>query len=141
MATIGAVIPALSSSGPALPATDDYSGIKFLRLSTTTRLRTAWTPGLVLRRILERERAGLPLDAGTVYREDANLVTAARRRFDSWESALKAAGIVPARRRIPPRVSAYTRADIIARLQEHAATGLPVSTAHKLLHSCVSAAR
>ena len=139
MATIGAVIPALSSSGPALPATDDYSGIKFLRLSTTTRLRTAWTPGLVLRRILERERAGLPLDAGTVYREDANLVTAARRRFDSWESALKAAGVGRARRRISPRAVANTRESIIARLQEHAAAGLPASSCHQRLKKYGSA--
>jgi len=139
MATIDAVIPTLSPPCSALPVTDDYSGMKFLRLSTTTRRRTAWTPGLVLRRILERERAGLPLDAGTVYREDANLVTAARRRFDSWESALKAAGVVLARRRVSHRGAANTRESIIARLQEHAAAGLPASSCHQRLKKYGSA--
>lgn len=100
-------------------------------LSTATRCRTVWTPGLILRRILERDRAGLSLKAAAVQRDSANLSNAARRHFGSWDHA-----VMKARKTGAGRMVIHTRDTIIARLREQAAAGLTVSCKHPFLRSC-----
>lgn len=114
------------------PEIDNDSSDAVLRtLSTTTRCRTVWTPDLVLRRILERERVGLSLNAAAVQRDSANLSNAARRHFGSWNRA-----VAKARKAAAGRIVVHTRDTIVARLLEHAATGLPMSTNYPSTKSC-----
>jgi hypothetical protein len=92
-----------------------------------------WTPELILRRILERERAGLSLETAVVRREAVNLASAAHRHFGSWKQAvLKAHETANGQGRNPT----YTRETIIARLQEHAAIGLLMSSKHPMTRLC-----
>lgn len=112
---------------------NDDAGEGTLRtLSATSRCRITWTPGLILRRILERQRAGLSLGAVAVRRDSVNLLSAARRYFGSWPAALIAAGIESSKGTPSSR---YTQESVIARLREQAAAGLPLSTKHPLLRT------
>lgn len=52
-----------------------------------------WSDEEVLRQIRERQAQGLGLNAKTLERESAALITAARRRFPAWHTSLTAAGI------------------------------------------------
>lgn len=52
-----------------------------------------WTDESILERIRERQAQGLDLNAKSVEESDITLITAARRRFDSWHRALEAAGL------------------------------------------------
>jgi len=57
--------------------------------------RSKWSPESVIRSILAREAAGLPLSAKVVLREDPQLNHAAYQHFGNWCQALLAAGILP----------------------------------------------
>ena len=116
---------------PSPTAVNDAPKATLRTLSTATRRRTVWTPGLILRRILERERAGLSLKASAVQRDSANLSNAARRHFGSWEHA-----VMNARKAGSDRIAVHTRETIIALLLEHDATGLPMSTIYPLTKKC-----
>ena len=52
-----------------------------------------WDDNRILEMVREYARAGKPLNAKNVELEDITLITAARRRFDSWHQALTAAGL------------------------------------------------
>lgn len=52
-----------------------------------------WSEEEVLRRLRDRHAEGRPLNAKTMERENVPLITAARRRFPSWDRALSAAGL------------------------------------------------
>jgi hypothetical protein len=59
----------------------------------TIRRYRDWSDEEIVRSVQERHRAGLALNAKRVEREDVPLITAARRRFPSWDGALSAAGL------------------------------------------------
>lgn len=130
-AMVTATTPPETASVPATSAGDDSPEAPLRTLSTKTYCRTVWTPGIILRRILERERTGLSLNASSVQRDSINLWCAARRLFGSWDRA-----VVKARSAGAGRIVAHTRDTIIARLLEHAATGLPMSTVYPLTKAC-----
>jgi hypothetical protein len=52
-----------------------------------------WDDDRILERVRHRAEAGKPLNAKNVEMEDITLITAARRRYDSWHQALIAAGL------------------------------------------------
>ena len=52
-----------------------------------------WSEDEVLQRIRERYAEGKPLNAKTLEKENIALITAARRRFPSWDKTLAAAGL------------------------------------------------
>lgn len=66
-----------------------------------------WNKARVLKAIKSRKKAGKSLASSRVQKEDHSLFCAARRRYDSWDNALKAAGYNPAkiRMRRPPRAA------------------------------------
>lgn len=121
---------------PPAPTTDMEPDARLRTLSTMTRRRTTWTPSLILRRILERERAGLSLESTVVQRDAINLANAARRHFGAWDDA-----VALARRTAQRRMPTHTRESIIAKLRAHAAAGLPVSSSHPMLRDCGQPAR
>jgi len=120
-------------------ATVDATLPQLLFLSSRPPGQIRWTEEQVLRRIYERQRAGLTLTGKDVRREAPQLHGAAGRRFGSWTAALKVAGVKP------PKVSAkrilLSRDYLIARLQEQDAAGLPVSCVHPLLRKYKSVVR
>lgn len=52
-----------------------------------------WSEDVVLRKVRELFAEGKPLNAKTMERENITLITAARRRFPSWDKTLAAAGL------------------------------------------------
>lgn len=95
-----------------------------------------WSRDGILRAVRQRHARGLALNAKTLERDDTALLTAARRRFASWEQALDAAGLCAHRRlrtrcrhcrddgfaRRPPSAGAALAA---ARSQRHPAVRRP----------------
>ena len=65
----------------------DYSRIRRYR---------EWTGNAIIHRLQEMHRQGINLNARHVEAMDITLITAARRKFLSWEGALEAAGLDPA---------------------------------------------
>jgi hypothetical protein len=59
----------------------------------TIRRYQEWDDDRILDRLKEYAEAGKPLNAKNVELDDITLITAARRRFDSWHLALSAAGL------------------------------------------------
>jgi hypothetical protein len=59
----------------------------------TIRRYQEWDDDRILDRVREYAHAGKPLNAKNVEQDDITLITAARRRFDSWHLALTAAGL------------------------------------------------
>lgn len=116
---------------PMTTAANGKAEARLRTLSTTSRRRVAWTPGLILRRILERERAGLSVKASAVQRDAAGLAGAAQRHFGSWSRA-----VTKAHRAANGQRTVYTQETIIALLREHAATGASMSTNHPLTKLC-----
>ena len=112
---------------------------QLLFLSSRPPGQIRWTEEQVLRRIYERQRAGLPLNRADVQREAPCLLGAAHRKFGSWATALKAAGVIQTAI-IRPNV-VYTRESIISRLREHSAAGLPLSSNHPRLRNGKKAVR
>lgn len=55
--------------------------------------RKTWTPDLVIRRLLERYRAGLPMRSKDVDVDDRNLRLTTIRIFGSWTAGLESAGL------------------------------------------------
>lgn len=91
-----------------------------------------------------RYRAGLPVNAQSLHREDSRLLAAGRRHFGSWKAALTAAQVpIPSRRQHGrhPR-GHWTRERLIHTITHHAWVGDPLH-AHamqKLNNRLVSAA-
>jgi len=52
-----------------------------------------WDDDRILNMVREFHTSGVELNAKTMEQEDITLITAARRRFDSWHKALTAAGL------------------------------------------------
>jgi hypothetical protein len=52
-----------------------------------------WDDDRILEMVRDYAQKGKPLNAKNVEQEDITLITAARRRFDSWHNALIAAGL------------------------------------------------
>lgn len=52
-----------------------------------------WDDERILQQVRDLHRGGRGLNAKTMEQEDIALITAARRRFDSWHKALTAAGL------------------------------------------------
>ncbi len=52
-----------------------------------------WSDDEILRRVRDLYAQGIPLNAKTMERENITLITAARRRFPSWDRTLTAAGL------------------------------------------------
>ena len=52
-----------------------------------------WDDTRIIERVKEMQRGGHGLNAKNMEQEDITLITAARRRFDSWHHALTAAGV------------------------------------------------
>jgi hypothetical protein len=59
----------------------------------TIRRYQEWDDDRILDKVREYACAGKPLNAKNVEQDDITLITAARRRFDSWHLALTAAGL------------------------------------------------
>ncbi len=59
----------------------------------SVRRYTEWSEELIIARLKQLHLEGHPLNARAIEMVDMPLVTAARRRFESWEKALYAAGI------------------------------------------------
>lgn len=78
----------------------------------------------LLRAILGREMAGLPLNHATVLEQDRRLHGDGLRLFGRWEAALRAAGIDPARVR---RHRRWSRRAVINRIGQLAAEGKPLN--------------
>ena len=80
-----------------------------------------WSDDEILRKVRDLYAQGVPLNAKTMERENIRLITAARRRFPSWDRTLSAAGLdyrgivqrAPfsrlVQRSAPPAASAVTR--------------------------------
>ena len=62
----------------------DYSAIRRYR---------EWDADAVIQKLQELHEQGVDLNAKNMEDHDITLITAARRRFDSWDSALTAAGL------------------------------------------------
>lgn len=69
----------------------------------------------VLRAILLREKAGMPLNHVAVLRDDPRLHRAILRLFGKWDRAMTAAGIDPDRVRLPRR---WTRDMVLERIRQ-----------------------
>jgi hypothetical protein len=74
-----------------------------------------WTREKIIREILRRESADLPLDVGGADPVECSLYQAASRVFGSWRNAVMATGISPDRARVhetwpPSRIRAGIRA-------------------------------
>ncbi len=67
----------------------EASGIDYRSVSRYRR----WDEAAIIERLREMYERGEPLNAASVERDDMSLITAARRRFDSWDNALLAAGL------------------------------------------------
>lgn len=52
-----------------------------------------WSPETILQKLIELHQTGIDMNAKNIEEYDITLITAARRRFDSWDKALTAAGL------------------------------------------------
>lgn len=86
-----------------------------------------WNRQVVIRRILQREAEGRPLNSSAVQRTEKTLAAAARHWFGSWNSALKASGIDPAS--CSKRVPTWTRQRVVEAIQVIYARGGAVNHA------------
>jgi hypothetical protein len=84
--------------------------------------REPWTDAEVLTKIRARRRRGAPLNSGAVTSDgDAALARQASERFGSWDAALKAAGVDPARVRLK---RPWTREDVLDAIRGRQGRGL-----------------
>ena len=67
----------------------EAAGIEY----STVRRYHQWSDEAIIAGIRARRAAGLGLNAKSVEESDVTLITAARRRFESWHRALEAAGL------------------------------------------------
>ena len=68
-----------------------FSGKKGLVLGVVNEYSIAWAITQKLRELYE---TGRDMNAKSIEDYDITLITAARRRFDSWDRALTAAGLM-----------------------------------------------
>jgi len=78
----------------------------------------------VLKSILAREAANLPLNHAAVLREDPQLHAQILRTYGMWDDAMRAAGIDPKRVR---RHRRWSHAAVVERIQYRDALGLPLN--------------
>lgn len=80
-----------------------------------------WSNADVLSAIRRRKRRKLPLNYKAVVRDEGQAITEqARRRFGSWDSALRAAGVEPMSVRLS---RTWTKADVISGIRTRMASG------------------
>ena len=92
-----------------------------LDYSTIRRYRE-WDEETILSQLKELHEKGIDLNAKSMEEYDITLITAARRRFDSWDRALTAAGLdyrkivlrAPFKRRRTAELEAETKAKTLA---------------------------
>ncbi|MBM4018924.1 MAG: hypothetical protein FJ288_11445 [Planctomycetes bacterium] len=104
----------------------------------SVRCYRRWSRRTVIESILRLAVEGRPLNAAAVQKAEPNLASAALRWFRSWDEALDAAGIAPARwtRRVPT----WTRERVIRAIQSIHAGGRSVSHAALRRNSVTRAA-
>lgn len=81
-----------TSAEASRPENGDGGSTSFMFLSAQSN-RVQWSTDRVVRRICERQRAGLPMDAKSARQDAGPLFGAARRLFGSWGAALQTAGV------------------------------------------------
>lgn len=112
----------------------DGGSTSFMFLSAQSN-RVQWSTDRVVRRICERQRAGLPMDAKSARHDAGPLFGAARRLFGSWGAALQTAGVsrvtesamTSSRSPCPARRSPEA---LIALLKKRLQNGESLSSAH-----------
>ncbi|MGE3755942.1 MAG: hypothetical protein AB7I45_17485 [Planctomycetota bacterium] len=82
--------------------------------------RLDWTRRTVLAEIRRLQRAGLPLNDRAMRDQSPGLVQQARQRFGSWDAALRAVGLDPARIRL---TRVWTRQDVLAAIRKRKRAG------------------
>jgi hypothetical protein len=85
--------------------------------------RTRWTPNRILAVIRNLSRRRDPLNQQKLLQRHGGLVVAARRHFGSWNGAIMAAGVNPARMR---RVNPWTRERVVEAILKRALVGEPL---------------
>lgn len=87
--------------------------------------RGYWTPERVVAAIRARRRSGQPLNAKAVRREEGGhaLVQQARKRFRSWDAALRVAGIDPFAVKLTRR---WTRKRVVSAVRARHEAGKPM---------------
>jgi hypothetical protein len=102
-------------------------------------VRNRWTRENIIRQIVERRTAGLPLTVGE-NGAGALLYGAARRAFGSWRNALQAAGIAPAEILTSQR---WSPAKILVMIRHFARRDRPLTAKEmeQRYHNVVTAAR
>lgn len=91
------------------------------------RCHRHWGRQAIIRHLLQLEAQGQPLNVASVEKDDKGFPAAARHWFGSWASALKAAGIAPAR--WTKRVPRWTHDRVIQTIQAIYARGGAVNHA------------
>lgn len=87
--------------------------------------RRTWTVQRVVQAIRELDRRGVALNHASVRKLDQGPIVAARKLLGSWDNALRAAGYDPMEIRLLRRP--WTRPEILAAFQAHAAAGGPLT--------------
>ena len=87
----------------------------------------------VLRSILEREAAGLPINSKAVTRDDPQLHNRIMWLYGNWDAMLRAAGIPPDRVR---RHQRWSRGIVVRRIRERADQGKPLNHGAVLASDC-----
>lgn len=88
-----------------------------------------WTKELVIERILERAKQGLPLNAQAVQQEEGYLYGAAVKHVGTWEATLIEAGVDPTdhKKKRGRRKPIWTKELVIQKIQDRARKGLAVN--------------
>ena len=105
-----------------MPGKDEGTSAK--KTAASRRRASISSKGDVLKAILKREHDGLPLNRAAVLRQDRELHNAMLRIFDSWDHALRAAGIDPGHVRNHRK---WSRQAVVRRILELAAEDRPLN--------------
>ncbi|MDY6786895.1 MAG: hypothetical protein SVK54_02085, partial [candidate division WOR-3 bacterium] len=89
-----------------------YAGIDY---SDIKKYADNWTPESILDKIREMKKSGLRMNYENAERNNASVVIKARTFFDSWDNALKEAGLDPSKER---KKQKWSREKIIKMISE-----------------------
>jgi hypothetical protein len=90
--------------------------------------RRKWSRQRVIQAIQNRHVRGLPTQRSA--QQSRTLADAATRYFGNWPNALEAAGVLPAREKPKPREK-WSKASVIAAIQDRHERGLPLANVRK----------